>query len=108
MMLTGVDPLGRRIVMTRSMWETHVLAQRPWMAPFLSAIDQAIRSPAWINHDVDYEDRECFYAEHVLPELPHLLLKLVIHFADESHGTVITVYPVKRPKPSEVRKWPAP
>jgi len=41
-----------------------------------------------------------------MPHFPHLLLKLVIEFVDESHGVVITAYPLKRQIPSEARKWP--
>lgn len=107
-MISAVDPLGRRIVMPSAIWETHVISQRPWMAAHLSSIEQAIRSPTWINHDVDYEERECFCVERVLPHFPHLLLKIVIHFVDEAHGVVITAYPLKRQKPSETRKWPKP
>lgn len=94
--------------MSRATWETHVISQRPWMSAYLTSVEQAIRSPAWINQDVDYEERECFYAERILPNLPHLLLKLVIHFIDADHGILITVYPLKRQKPSEARKWPKP
>lgn len=94
--------------MPRAIWETHVISQRPWMDAYLSSVEQAIRSPTWINHDADCEDRECFYAERVLPHLPHLLLKFVVEFADESHGVVITACPLKRQKPSEARKWPNP
>ena len=71
-------------------------------------VDRAIRDPLWINYDVDYDDRECFYAENALPSFPNLLIKLVVHFVDESNGVVITVYPLKRQKSSEARKWPAP
>ena len=107
-MIAAIDPWGRQIVMSRAIWGAHVISQRPWMAAYLSSIEQTIRSPTWINHDVDSDERECFYAEHVLPRFPHLLLKLVIHFVDESHGVVITAYPPKRQKPSEARKWPKP
>jgi hypothetical protein len=104
-MISEVDPLGRQIVMPKAIWETHVISQRPWMAAYLSSVEQAIRSPTWI---IDYEERECFYAERALPHLPHLLLKLVVEFADELHGVVITAYPLKRQKPSEGRRWPKP
>ncbi len=105
-MIAVDDPWGRRIVMSRATWETHVISQRPWMAAYLPSIERAIRSPPWINQDGDYQERECFYAERVLPHFPHLLLKLVIELVDESHGVVITAYSLKRQKPSEARKWP--
>lgn len=107
-MISGEDPLGRTIVLTRAVWETHVLTQRPWMAAHEASVARAIVAPSWINHDVDYVDRECFYAENALPTFPNLILKVVAQFIDETHGTVITVYPLKRQKASEVRKWPIP
>jgi len=50
-MISEVDPLGRQIVMPKAIWETHVISQRPWMAAYLSSVEQAIRSPTWI---IDY------------------------------------------------------
>ena len=107
-MISGVDPFGRTILLSRAVWQTHVLTQRPWMAGNEESLVQAIAAPSWINHDVDYEDRECFYAEHALPAFPHLLIKVVVQFDDDANGTVITVYPLKRQKASEARKWPTP
>lgn len=107
-MISGVDPLGRTIVLSRAVWQTHVLTQRPWLAGQEDSVLHTIRTPSWINQDVDYDDRECFYAENALPMFPSLLLKLVVQFVDETNGVVITVYPLKRQKSSEVRKWPTP
>ena len=107
-MFSRVDPFGRTIVLTRAIWEIHVLTQRPWMAGLERCVAHAIQTPSWINLDVDYDDRECFYAEHALPEFPHLLVKIVVQFVDEADGVVITAYLLKRQKASEARKWPTP
>ncbi len=63
-------------------------------------------SPLRGSITIDYEDRECFYAEHALPPFPHLLIKVVVQFDDAANGRVITVYPLKRQKTSEARIWP--
>ena len=110
--LRSRDRFGRDVVLTRRCWSDHVLRRRPYFAGQERIVAQALTSPTFVNHDVDYRDRECFYVPSPLP-YPYggLWVKVVVAYTPaialgRAAGTVVTVHLTDKEKPGEVRKWP--
>ncbi len=62
------DTFGRRVYMTFARWDGHVLSRHPWMSEFEHLVHRVIENPTYINYDVDYDKREVYYAEGLIPE----------------------------------------
>jgi Cu2+-containing amine oxidase len=77
------------------------------MHEFRYLVQQVVESPSFVSYDTDNTKREIYYREG-LPELPGELFKVVVDFGDPELGTVITAYPVTKPKAGENRRWPPP
>ncbi len=99
------DVLGRRVFMTVAQWDDHVLRPKPWMHQYQHLVQQAVEHPTFINYDVDYSDRENYYAANLIP-VPGDILKVVVTFTNPAAGRGITAFIVTKPKPGERPRWP--
>lgn len=106
------DRWRRDVELTDSCWVDHVLRRRPYFLGCEGAcVGDTLQHPTFVNHDVDFADRECFYRPSPLPP-PHqgFLVKVVVAYrfinGADQEGTVVTVHLTANPKPGENRKWP--
>lgn len=112
-LLAGKDRWGRSVVLGEECWERHVLPRRPYFAgQERPCVEDTLKSPSVVKHDVDYPTRECFNRPSPLP-YPHggLFVKVVVVYAPfdgvgAEVGTVVTVHLTGDPKAGEKRKWP--
>lgn len=87
-------------------WNIHILARRPWMVDYLHIIKSTVNHPDFVCLDVDFHDRECFYALGRIEDSPDEYFKVVIQYDDDGDGEVVTAYPTEAPKAGEARIWP--
>ena len=103
-----LDYQGRRVVIEPTWWNTHVVTPRPKMANHLHEVHATIATPAYVNQDKDFPDRQCLYGAYTSISSPRrLMLKVVVAY-DAIGGRLNTAYPCSRPGSSEVRLWTSP
>jgi hypothetical protein len=104
LVLDVVDYAGRRVILTRTQWEFHVLVPKPYMADRLDAVRTTIMSPSFVNQDANFPDRLCLYGPLSSRRRP-LMMKVVIGYDSQNEGFVVTAYPLDRPGSGERRVW---
>lgn len=105
------DRWRRPIVLSADRWLNHILRRHGELRQNLSSIEQTISQPDVVNRDPSREDREVFYLRGVMREpYRHLYLKVVVEFVPSEDGaiigTIITAFPARKIKVSEVQRWP--
>ncbi|HEV2107235.1 MAG TPA: hypothetical protein VGR16_03145 [Thermomicrobiales bacterium] len=105
------DRWGREIVLTEEIWFDHVLPGHRELAAHLSAVERTIVDADQVNRDAGASNRENFYLMGALPDpYQHLYLKVCVQFqrsaADAIIGRVVTAFPARKIKASEVKRWP--
>lgn len=112
--LRCVDQWGRTVVLMKDRWHDHILTEHAELAGNQDCICQALASPTEARHDIDYLDRESFYAAFILPPPWQLTyLKVSVQYmhnqlSGEATGEVITAYATPSIKKGETLKWQAP
>lgn len=105
--LQCTDRRGRPVTLTEHCWLDHVVPARPWLLGLKSCVATVLSDPFRIYADAVHQHCECFYRQNVLPDRPHLFLKVVVEYDANDHGSVITVIPLRRlHKPGESQLWP--
>jgi transposase len=82
------------------------------MGPHRDLVRQAVENPVEVRWDQTKHRNEVFYRRWQLRRRgPRSWLKVVVRFTTDpltnrQSGEVLTAYPMRRPKPGEVRRWP--
>lgn len=99
------DVHARRVTLTWTRWNVHVLRPRPWMAEMLELVETTLIRPDLIFRDKEFPDRECFYAK-----FPRYLdadyMKVVVRYTQDNEGTVVTAFVHRDHTAGEVQLWP--
>lgn len=95
------DRFGRDVTLTDA-GMAHIVRRRPDMVGSQAAIKETVEAPERVMRDALHPDRECHYRRIS----DRRLLKVVIGYGAEGHGTVITAYPAPHVKRGEQQRWP--
>ena len=106
------DQWGRTVVLTDGAWFGHILVEHAVMRPHRHRVRQTVESPEKVRRDQTKHRNEVYYRRWPLRRRGRVSwLKVVVQFTvdpatNTESGTVLTAYPMRRPKPGETRKWP--
>jgi hypothetical protein len=96
------DYSGVSVILSRSVWEAHVLKEHPDMAGSLPSAEHTIRDPTFVYESRTYPSTRLYYRLGAIPRFRHLYMTVVIRF-DRQPARVLTMYVTKGPGGSSGR-----
>lgn len=97
------DPRGYRVICSEATWQSHILANRPFMQGWEDEVQAAVENPTFgIYQDASHPERHIYYR---LNTKKPRYIKVVVHFDDEHSGNVITAFPTDSMKAGEKLIW---
>lgn len=97
------DPRGYTVVCSDEIWNSHILANRPFMKGREEEVKATIQSPSFgIYQDANRQERQIYYRRYTGKQR---YMKVVVAFIDEDSGTVITAFPTDAMKTGEKLIW---
>ena len=88
-------------------WYGKILVQRPRFSRLLDLVEQTLTDPHAICDDKQFDNRECYYREALLPPPDGWsYLKVVVEFGG-GEGIVVTAYSATGVHPLERCTWPS-
>ncbi len=101
-LISTYDPRHEYVVLWQARFEQHILTRH--VTATVDAIQRTIEAPDIITRDVDYPERDNYYALGADTMFPKAYLKVCVAFKSDT-GRVVTAFPVDRPKPNEEILW---
>ena len=88
-LIDSVDPLGRRITLSRDTWERHI-AKRPELEGQLQYVEETVRDPDFVVKARDGSHR--YYAAGISGRHPKLYVHVLVRLLTENEGTIRTAW----------------
>lgn len=103
MIFEVMDPLGRRIRLTRERWEDHIVDEHPELEGQEERLKEAVENPDFIYKE---DDIRFFYriSEISLMKYHDLYIRAVIRLESERRGHVVTAHLRDKPTGREI-EW---
>jgi hypothetical protein len=97
------DPRGYTVVCSEEIWNSHILANRPFMKGWEDDVKSAIENPTFgIYQDANHQERHIYYRLHAGRQR---YIKVVVKFDADNFGDVITAFPTDSMKAGEKLIW---
>jgi len=96
------DSRGKTVYCDEECWTKHILGNHPHMQEWMRRVTLTIEKPDFISEDVDRRNRHNYYR---LVKNRQKFIKVVVEFADEDVGNVITAFAANNLKPKEPIIW---
>ena len=97
------DPRGYVVVCSEEIWNSHILANRPFMTGWEEEVKAAIQSPSFgVYQDANRQERQIYYRRHTGKQR---YMKVVVAFFEKDSGSVVTAFPTASMKAGEKLIW---
>lgn len=102
-LFTATDPRGRRVICTKAQWDDHIILNHSDMVGEEPLVQLTIEQPSFgIYQDVTNPDRHIYYRRGPGETMN---IKVVVEFAADDTGIVITAYFTVMGKGGEKLLW---